>query len=70
MTKKLKIAFLHKALVYGGAERLILDMALSAGKFGHESTFITAEYSEEKTFREFSEKEDIIKIKVSKKNSF
>jgi len=27
--KKMKIAFLHKSLIFGGAERLILDIVLA-----------------------------------------
>ena len=53
--KSLKIAFLHKALMYGGAERLILDMALALKEQGHAVTVYTAEYAPEKTFPEFKD---------------
>lgn len=53
--KPLKIAFLHKALMYGGAERLILDMALALKEQGHTVTVYTAEYAPEKTFPEFKD---------------
>ena len=55
MTKKIRIAFLHKALLFGGAERLILDMCLSFRDQGHHTAIYTAEYEPEKTFPEFKE---------------
>lgn len=67
MGKKLKIAFLHKALLFGGAERLILDMSLGFISQGHSVTIYTAEYNEEKTFPEFKEyKEKNLNIKVDR----
>ena len=53
MSKKLRIAFLHKALLFGGAERLILDMALAFKEQSHEVSIYTAEYDKEKTFTDF-----------------
>jgi alpha-1,3/alpha-1,6-mannosyltransferase len=49
----LRIAFLHKALLYGGAERLILDMALSFREESHQVTIYTCEYDKDKTFPDF-----------------
>lgn len=63
MVKKLKISFLHKALLYGGAERLILDMALAFKDQGHEVTIYTADYDPSKTFEEF--KDPAITVKVA-----
>lgn len=60
--KKIKIAFLHKALLFGGAERLILDMALSFKDQGHQTTIYTAEYEPEKTFPEFQDAGVTIKV--------
>ncbi len=62
MVKKIKIAFLHKALLFGGAERLILDMALSFNEKGHQTTIYTAEYDAEKTFPEFKNSGVTIKV--------
>jgi hypothetical protein len=62
MAKKLKIAFLHKALLYGGAERLILDMGLAFQEQGHQVTVYTAEFDPARTFEEFSTSG--IKVKV------
>lgn len=59
MTSTKKIAFLHKNIVFGGAERLILDIGLSLTKEGHECTYFTTEYSTKKTFEEFSNTEGI-----------
>lgn len=63
MKQKLKIAFLHKALLYGGAERLILDMALALKDQGHEVSIFTADFEPSKTFSEFSDPS--IHVKVS-----
>ena len=63
MSKKLKIAFLHKALLYGGAERLILDMGLAFQGQGHQVTVYTAEFDPVRTFEEFSTSG--VKVKVS-----
>lgn len=60
----MKIAFLHKALIFGGAERLILDMALASGQLGHQSTFYTCNYNSKRTFEEFSNSKSIT-VKVS-----
>ena len=49
----MKIAFLHKGLIFGGAERLILDIALALQKEGHSSTFYTTKYDPKRTFDEF-----------------
>ena len=62
MAEKLKIAFLHKALLYGGAERLILDMGLAFKDQGHQVTVYTAEFDPVRTFEEFSNSG--IKVKV------
>ena len=51
--RPLKIAFLHKALLYGGAERLILDMALAFKEQSHTVSIYTCEYDKEKTFPDF-----------------
>ena len=56
----LKIAFLHKALLYGGAERLILDMAL-AFRENHKVTIYTCEYDKDKTFPDFQTSKVAIK---------
>ena len=62
MPKNLKIAFLHKALLYGGAERLILDMAIAFKDQKHDVTIYTAEFDPVRTFEEFSTSG--IKVKV------
>ena len=66
--KRLKIAFLHKALIFGGAERLILDLGLSAVKQGHEVTFLTSEYNPKRVFNEFSTTPGIT-VKVATKKT-
>jgi hypothetical protein len=55
----MKIAFLHKALIFGGAERLILDIALSFSQHGHSSSFYTCQYDKNKTFDEYHSCADI-----------
>ena len=65
--KKLNIVFLHKALIFGGAERLILDLGLAAVKLGHKVTYATCEYNSKKTFEEFSTESGIT---VKKTGSF
>jgi hypothetical protein len=62
MVKKLKIAFLHKALMFGGAERLILDMGLAFKEQGHSVSIYTCEYDAKKTFPEFDESGINIKV--------
>lgn len=69
MSKKLKIAFLHKALLYGGAERLILDMGLAFKEQGHQVTVYTAEFDSAKTFEEFSTSGIKVKVRTVKKES-
>jgi alpha-1,3/alpha-1,6-mannosyltransferase len=64
MVKKLKIAFLHKALLYGGAERLILDMALALKDQGHQITIYTAEFDAARTFSEFSDPSINVKVRI------
>lgn len=61
-SKKLNISFLHKGLMFGGAERLILDMGLAFIAQGHSVKLLTAEYDQKKTFPEF--KESGIEIEV------
>lgn len=70
MVKKLKIAFLHKALLYGGAERLILDMALAFKEQGHQTTIYTAEFDPARTFDEFSEAGITVKVRTSNLESW
>jgi len=65
--KKLNIIFLHKALIFGGAERLILDLGLSAIDLGHSVTYLTCEYNKNKTFPEFSENKKITVKKTGTK---
>ncbi len=65
MAKKLKIAFLHKALLYGGAERLVLDMGLAFQEQGHQVTVYTAEFDPARTFEEFSNSGIKVKVKAS-----
>lgn len=69
MSKKLKIAFLHKALLYGGAERLILDMGLAFKDQGHQVTVYTAEFDPTRTFAEFSNSGIKVKVGFSQSES-
>lgn len=62
LEKGLKIAFLHKALMFGGAERLILDMGLAFQEQGHSVVLYTAEYDKAKTFPEFEHTSIQIKV--------
>lgn len=69
MAKKLKIAFLHKALLYGGAERLILDMGLAFKDQGHQVTVYTAEFDPVRTFEEFTTSGIKVKVLTAHKES-
>jgi len=62
--KSISIGFLHKAMLFGGAERLVLDLALSAAVNNHESVFYTTEYTTTSTFKEFDE-ERCISVKMT-----
>ena len=56
----MKIGFIHKELVYGGAEKLILDFGLASLKTpGTSITYYTSDYKEGKTFSEFFETQNL-----------
>ncbi|OLY83422.1 Alpha-1,3/1,6-mannosyltransferase ALG2 [Smittium mucronatum] len=50
--RKLKIAFVHPNLGIGGAERLVVDSALSLQKLGHKVVIYTMYHDEDHSFKE------------------
>lgn len=50
--KKLKVAFFHPDLGIGGAERLIIDIAVALSSAGHEVTFFTNHCDKNHAFEE------------------
>jgi alpha-1,3/alpha-1,6-mannosyltransferase len=49
---KMRIAFLHPDLGLGGAERLVVDAAISAQELGHEVVVYTAYHDPKRAFKE------------------
>lgn len=52
--RKLKVAFLHPDLGIGGAERLIIDIAVALSSAGHESIFLTNHCDKSHAFEEIA----------------
>lgn len=59
---KMKIAFIHPNLGIGGAERLILDIALAMKQQHHEIVFLTNHFNEEHAFQELKKKQHKIRV--------
>lgn len=61
-SRKLKITFIHPDLGIGGAERLVLDVAIALAKQGHKVSFVTNHCSKSHAFEEIKNDEFPVKV--------
>ncbi|XP_019873588.2 alpha-1,3/1,6-mannosyltransferase ALG2 [Aethina tumida] len=60
--KKLKVAFIHPDLGIGGAERLVIDLAVALTKQNHEVFFITNHFNKTHAFPELQNGQFPVKV--------